>query len=304
MIDHRILVVRLGAMGDIIHALPAVASLERIPDSHITWIVDPKWAPLLAGNSSVDRVISFDRKSLSSIRSAWRALRTERIETAVDLQGLVKSALVARASGAGRIMGFSKPREALASMFYTHKVDPAPVHVVDRNLALALAAGAPEAVTEFSIPDGRPEGDLPNDPFVLACPLAGWRSKQWPIEYYSELVLKGVPLVVNGPPQARAELEQVKGARLHLSGLDGLIDATRRASAVIGVDSGPLHIAAALGKPGVAIYGPTDPARNGPYGGTLTVLRDSSAVTSYKRGNEISAAMRAITPDQVLKVLR
>ena len=97
-----------------------------------------------------------------------------------------------------------------------------------------------------------------------------------------------MPLVLNGPP----------GSGLaHISGLPGLIDATRRAAAVIGVDSGPLHIAAALGKPGVAIFGPTDPARNGPYGDSLKVLRAPSAETTYKRGASIDPAMRAISPE-------
>lgn len=93
-------------------------------------------------------------------------------------------------------------------------------------------------------------------------------------------------------------------AVLHLSSIEGLIDATRRATAVVGVDSGPLHVAAALGKPGVAIYGPTDPAQTGPYGGSFTVLRDPGARTSYKRRDEIDASMRAITPDAVFEALQ
>jgi heptosyltransferase I len=95
----------------------------------------------------------------------------------------------------------------------------------------------------------------------------------------------------------------VKGARVHLSGIEGLIHATRRAVAVIGVDSGPLHLAAALNKRGVAIFGPTDPERNGPYGGAMRVLRDPAAHTTYKRGRKISAEMRAITPQQVIEAL-
>jgi heptosyltransferase-1 len=112
-----------------------------------------------------------------------------------------------------------------------------------------------------------------------------------------------MPLVVNGPPQAAGLLASVPGAQLHLSGVAGLIDATRRAYAVIGVDSGPLHLAAALGKPGVAIYGPTDPASHGPYGGSIRVLRWADAVTSYKRRSEIDESMRAITPLAVLEAL-
>ncbi len=95
----------------------------------------------------------------------------------------------------------------------------------------------------------------------------------------------------------------VRGAQIHLSGIGGLIDATRRGHAVIGVDSGPMHLAAALSKPGVAIFGPTDPASHGPYGGSLRVLRSPDAVTSYKRREEIDESMRAITPGMVLEAL-
>jgi heptosyltransferase-1 len=117
-----------------------------------------------------------------------------------------------------------------------------------------------------------------------------------------------IPLVLNGAPGAEAELRALgaglANVSIHLSGIEGLIDATRRAAAVVGVDSGPLHLAAALAKPGVAIFGPTDPARNGPYGGTISVLRDASAVTTYKREFTVSSCMRAVDPAQVAAALR
>jgi heptosyltransferase-1 len=145
---------------------------------------------------------------------------------------------------------------------------------------------------------------LPEGKFVLASPAAGWGSKEWPLEYYDELARGlSLPLVVNGPPHSAGLLAGVTGAQIHLSGIPGLIDATRRAHAVVGVDSGPMHLAAALGKPGVAIFGPTDPASHGPYGGTLRVLRSRYAVTSYKRRTDVDASMRAIKPAMVLKAL-
>jgi heptosyltransferase-1 len=145
---------------------------------------------------------------------------------------------------------------------------------------------------------------LPQGPFVLACPLAGWGSKQWPLEYFAELAGRlSLPLVVNGPPDSEDALKTIDGAQVHLSGLDGLIDATRRAQAIVGVDSGPVHLAAALGKPGVAIYGPTDPASHGPYGGSLRVLRSASAVTSYKRRSVDLGSMRAVTAPEVVEAL-
>jgi heptosyltransferase-1 len=114
----------------------------------------------------------------------------------------------------------------------------------------------------------------------------------------------GVPLLLDGPPSAQPLFRSVNAAVPHASGLPGLIWTTRRAAAVVGVDSGPLHIAAALGKPGVAIYGPTDPARNGPYGDSLRVLRCGDAVTTYRRGSSIDESMTRISPEQVFEMLR
>ena len=201
-----------------------------------------------------------------------------------------------------RIFGFhqSQLRERAAALFYSNKTVSGAAHVVDKNLDLAAAAGAATLLRTFPLPAGRPEGALPPGDFVLASPLAGWRGKQWPVEHYQALAALldrelGVPLVLDGPPGSGLE---------HCSGLPGLIHATRRAAAVVGVDSGPLHLAAALGKPGVAIYGPTDPARNGPYGDSLRVLRSPAAVTTYKRGRSIDEAMRAVSPAQVFEALK
>jgi heptosyltransferase I len=302
----RILVIRLGSLGDVIHALPAVASLKHsYPKSHLSWIIKPQWATLLEGNPYVDEIIPYQRTAAGLSRT-WRVLRKQRFNLAVDLQGLMQSALVATAARAEKIVGLDRTqaREPLAALFYSTTVKTKAMHRVDRYVEIAAAAGATNTVSTFPLPQGEAEGVLPEGRFVLASPQAGWTSKQWPLEYYEELAagLK-MPLVLNGSPAAEAELAKVPGARVHVSGIAGLIDATRRAYAVIGVDSGPLHIAAALSKPGVAIYGPTDPAMHGPYGGSLHVLRSRDAVTSYKRGLEIDPAMRAIQPAEVLEAL-
>jgi len=308
----RILVVRLGAMGDIIHALPAVASLKhRFPAGHLTWVVEPRWAPLLQENPFIDRVVVLRRDSLRELAESWRALRAMRYDFAVDFQGLLKSALVASAARPGRIFGFhrSQAREPVAALFYSDKTVSRSAHIVDQNLELAAAGGASNAVLQFPLPQGRAESALPSGDFVLASPLAGWRAKQWPLEHYRALagLLKrelGVPLVLDGPPAALAVFAQAEPALPHASSLAGLIYATRRAAAVIGVDSGPLHMAAALGKPGVAIYGPTDPTRNGPYGGSMRVLRSEGTVTTYKRGESIDPSMARIGPEEVFETLR
>jgi lipopolysaccharide heptosyltransferase I len=302
----RILVVRLGSMGDVIHALPAVASLKHsFPHSRLSWVIKPRWAPLLEGNPFVDEIIPFTRTA-REILATRRLLRRERFELAVDLQGLIQSALVAASAKADKIVGLARTqaRESFAAMFYSSAVRTTAVHRVDRYLELVAAAGASSLLRTFPLPPGKPEGTLPEGPFVLACPLAGWGSKQWPLGHYTELAKRlSLPLVVNGPPDALDVLRQIEGAQIHLSGLEGLIDATRRAQAIVGVDSGPVHLAAALGKPGVAIYGPTDPALHGPYGGTLHVLRSSTAITSYKRRGVDPGSMRAISPAEVLEAL-
>jgi heptosyltransferase-1 len=298
-------------MGDILHALPAAASLKHgFPGCLVNWIVEPRWAPLLAGNPFVDRVIPFNRHTRAGLARAWHELREERFDFAVDFQGLIKSALVACAARTDRIYGFHRSiaREPLAALFYSDKARTRAVHRVDRNLELAARAGASTALRSFPLPPGRSEGALPDGAFVLASPLSGWRAKQWPLEFYGRLAERlhreaGIPLVLNGPPWERAALTGVPDTELHLSSIEGLIDATRRAAAVVGVDSGPLHLAAALGRPGVAIFGPTDPAQTGPYGGSLLVLRSADAATSYKRRNEIDPTMRAITPDAVFEAL-
>ena len=307
----RILVVRLGAMGDIIHALPAVASLKHsFPGARVTWVVEPRWAPLLEANPFVDRVTPLRRGTARGILASWREIRSEGYDFAVDFQGLIKSAVTAACARPTRIFGFhrSEARERAAALFYSDEVSSASEHMVDRNLDLASAAGA-TALRVFPLPPGAPEGELPHGDFVLASPLAGWRRKQWPLAYYGALAARlrgelGMALVLDGPQSTAAELAEVEGAERHFSGLPGLIHATRRAAAVVGVDSGPMHLAAALGRPGVAIFGPTDPARNGPYNSKIRVLRSPSAATTYKRSEEIDSSMREISPDEVFESLR
>ena len=302
--------IRLGAMGDILHTLPAVASLKRsFPDSRLTWVLAPKWAPLLEGNPYVDAVLPFDRRNWKELLPAIRKLNRLKPEVAVDFQGLIQSAITGRLAMPGTFIGFAseRAREPLAAKFYSRTVQPSALHIVDQNLELAAAAGATVKTFEFPIPPGRPEGDLPAGAFVLTNPFAGWTGKQWPFQNYAslaaELRIQGLVLVVNVSTDRSAEFARIPNIAVHVSSLAGLIDATRRAAAVLGLDSGPLHLAAALGKPGVGLYGPTDPARNGPYGGTIRVLRSADAETTYKRGAEIHPSMRAISVESVAEAL-
>lgn len=322
-----ILIVRLGAMGDVLHALPAAASLKHnFPSARLTWVVEAAWAPLLEENPFIDRVVVLDRKKPGTWWGTGKELRRARYSLAVDFQGLLKSAFTASLAWPEKIFGFhpSEVRERAAAWFYSRAVLSESKHAVDRNLDLARAAGAVSLLRSFPLPAGRAEGELPETGFVLASPFAGWNSKQWPIEYYAALGRRtreefGLPLVLNGAPAARSALQSVPGAMVHISSIAGLIDATRRATAVVGVDSGPMHLAAALGKPGVAIFGPTDPARNGPYGGSLKLLTSPDAQVRYQtekahkdvkrsgaylRGTSVDEAMRAVKPEDVMAILK
>ncbi len=305
-----ILVVRLGAMGDIIHALPAVTSLKAsFPGRRLVWVAASKWLSLFDGNPYIDEVIPYNRDSVADLSITWKALRALKPELAVDFQGLIQSALVGRAAAPKQFVGLDRQlaREAGAAFFYSRRVHAEGPHRVERCLQLAAAAGATVLSTRAWLPPGRPEGTLPHGPFVLASPFAGWVSKQWPLEHYVVLADKlkshGLSLVVNIPESKKGELSNYPNLRVHTSSIAGLIDATRRAHAVVGVDSGPLHIAAALKKPGVAIYGPTDPAQTGPFESPMRVLRLMTVRTTYKREDEIDPSMRAIEPSQVVEAL-
>ncbi len=287
-------------MGDVLHALPAVSALRQAqPLAELAWAIEPKWMPLLEGSGVVDHILPLNRRDALSVWTAWRWLRRWQPDLSFDFQGLIKSALVSWLSGASRRIGFAEGlREEAAGVFYQEARPGGAGHVIDRNgRLLGLAPVAPY------LPQGFPDGALPDGPFVLAAPLAGWTSKQWPLDRYGEihrrLATRGYTLVLNvAPGQATPE-----GPWRHESSIAGLIDATRRASAVLGLDSGPLHLAAALRKPGVALFGPTDPARNGPYGGTIRTLRTPGAETTYQRGASISQSMAALDVNQVWAAL-
>ena len=296
----NILVIRLGAMGDILHTLPAVEMLYRQnPEARIYWIAEDRWHPLLVGHPALAGLLPFNRRSWNGLRATRRALRALEFDQAIDFQGLIKSALVAWQSGAARRLGASVTREGPAGWFYSENVATPAAHIVEQHAQLVAREFELRPVW---LPAGQAEGGLPEGPFVLASPFAGWVSKQWPLEHYAELArMLPLPLVLNVAPEHAVKVADM--GCVHVSSVAGLIDATRRARAVVGVDSGPLHLAAALGKPGVALFGGTDPARNGPYGGSLQVLRHPRAVTSYERGDTLDPLMRDLKPAQVYAAL-
>jgi heptosyltransferase I len=306
-----ILIVRLGAMGDILHALPAVESLHRsFPDRSISWLVAPRWMALLAGNPAIDKLIAFERRSLAQLAATFKRLRTIHPETAFDFQGLIQSALAGKLSGPQTFWGFSREllREPLAALFYSRQFRASGEHRVDQNLALVQAAGANKVGGDAWLPEGETDKSLPRESFVLASPFAGWTGKEWPLENYSQLAKMlrqdGLTLLLNVPPARSSEVASLPDVVVHTSSISRLIYATRQAIAVVGVDSGPTHLAAALRKPGVAIYGPTNPATTGPYGSSFRVLRAQGVAGTYKRNREIHGSMRAITVQAVYQSLQ
>lgn len=333
MADDRFLLVRLGSLGDIIHTLPAAAALrDSCPGARVDWVVEAKWLALLAGNPDLNQVIALDRDSWGAIRGCVAQLRKAAYTCALDFQGLYKSAVLAWFSGAPKRIGWSREyvREGLATLLYTHCVAPAGPHKVEHNLTLAESAGAPEsgarpnrarrAAVRFPL-QVSPEAEAQvarllephdlRDYFVLS-PGGGWQSKCWPAEQYGRLhrriverhALRGV---VSFGPDERALGEAVRAAAgtpeplVVAMNLPQLMAVLRRAKFFVGGDTGPLHLAVALGTPVVGLYGPTDPARNGPYSSADVVVRNARPEeTTYKRDDRYSPSMLSITVEQVL----
>jgi heptosyltransferase I len=319
--DPRFLLIRMGSLGDIIHALPAASALrDAFPKARIDWAIEPKWTRLLEGNRDISGVVSVDRKSAKAIARTVRALRSAEYTCAVDFQALYKSAMLAYASGAPRRVGFqsSYAREGLAVLFYTDRLNPRGPHKVDHNLTLVEHVGAKLSQARFPL-SIRPEDDESvtreleaqrlGQYFVLN-PGGGWRSKCWPPERYGALSQKlyerfgwrGVVSVGPGEEHLAEQVIKASGTRppaVMALGLGPLMALLKRAKFVISADTGPLHLASALGAPVVGLFGPTDPSRNGPYSPNDVVVRNPrSCETTYRRGKEYAPSMLSITLDQ------
>ena len=338
-----LLIVRLGSMGDIIHTLPAVTALRQaFPEVSLGWVIEERWAELLctlpeprsgprsARRPLVDRVHTVNtkawRKSLFStqtweqIAAGLNELRAQRYDVAVDFQGAARSAIVSRWSGANVVYGFAQPRENVATMFYTRQVIGRGGHIVEQNLSVSEAvAHQPLAMPKIEFPldeaaekqcGGRLRG---LDDFALLNPGAGWGAKQWPAERYGEVARRltenGVKSLINFGPGEESLMRAVEAASKGTatgiaSSLAELIALTRRARLFIGGDTGPMHLAAALGVPVVAIFGPTNPVRNGPFGTHNIVLRSPISPTTHSRRARIDPGMLEISADDVIAAAR
>jgi heptosyltransferase-1 len=328
--EQRFLVVRLGSLGDIVHTLPAVHALRtKFPEAQIDWLVESKWRALLADNPDLNEVIALDRSTLGEISACVRGLRRRKYDCAIDFQGLYKSAVLARLSGAPRRIGFAHEflRESGASWFYTESARPTAGHVVDMNLSIPQSLGAEKIPACFPISiDSTAEREIQLQlesqnvkKFFVMSPGGGWMGKCWPAEQYGNLHRRLMSLpefagwrgVVNFGPGERELAEAVRMAAgepapaLLSTDLPQLIALLRRAEFFVGGDTGPLHLAVALGTPVIGLYGPTDPVRNGPYSPADIVVHNARPEeTTYKRDATPAPSMLSITVEQVVSAIQ
>ena len=315
---------------------------EQRPDLRIGWVVDSRWASLLTGPGEpgessgrgpvVDRVhlaetrlwfqAPWSGRTRHSVLALRRELQATRYHAVVDMQGTLRSAVLGRFAGAVRFVGYRDPRETAARWLYRQPLPRLGKHVVEQGAALLGAAlGVPLSPARslrlpvlpeaeawaMTLVDSSPQPE----PLALLAPAAGWGAKQWPAAHFGALAAaladRGWAVRVNAAhdaePMAMAVVAASGGAaRLVCGGVAGLVALTGRAAMVVGGDSGPVHLAAALGTPVVALFGPTDPARNGPWGaGPIRVLRHPDSVTTYKRTAPSEAGLARLEVGTVLE---
>ena len=313
----RILLVKPSSLGDIIHALPLLHGLRtRYPDASISWLVAEPFAPLIAGHPQLDDVILFDRKRYSMVGRTLEpsvafiefvhALRARRFDLVIDAQGLFRSGFLAMSTGAAVRIGFAATRE-LAWVFYTHRVrvDDPDLHAAEKNCRLGrpLNLADEPLVFDLAVTSGEREtagklladaGVDPTGRFLAVLPGARWETKRWPASRFAALIDRaarelGIPAVLLGSPDERELCDavacQCDSKPANLTGqtqIRDLVAILDRASAVVTHDSAPMHIAAALGRPLVAILGPTNRHRTGPYQMPSAVIQaDLDCVPCY-----------------------
>jgi heptosyltransferase I len=334
----RILLIKPSALGDVVHALPVAATLKhRYPTIPLDWLVEEEAADIVRGHPAVAEVVVSGRKrwlrqlaspgrvpaTLAEIRAFAARLGGGRYDAVLDLQGLLKSALYLLATRAPVRVGFAAAREG-AGVALTHRVvtAPQPVHAVDRYLALAAAVDATEAVREFTIALSPADGaraealllPLPR-PRVVLHPAARWRTKLWMPERWRELAgalsRMGWGVVLTGgagdtrlAAQIVAGLEPSPLSLVGRVGLKGLTAVLREVDLVVTVDSGPMHIAAAVGTPVLALFGPTDPRRTGPLGPGRVLRRDLPCSPCLARRCRIPEQYRCMRELELTEVLR
>jgi heptosyltransferase-1 len=344
MPEPRFLVLRLGSLGDIVHTFPAVAALrETFPTAEIVWLTHPRWKFLVESSRLASAVRNIEPRSLPSLREAIHGVRRTSWDAAIDYQGLWKSAALPFFGGVKRRIGFSSHtiREFGVPLLYTDRVRATTIHIADQNVELSLRAGARKLATPVSLRTA-PEDEVAVrsqlqasriDRYIVLSPGGGWRSKCWPPDRFGALCREirnslGLRCIVNygpGEDDLAAAVRAASGEAdplLYNGELGQLMALLRGATCIVGGDTGPLHLAIALGTPAVALFGPTDPARNGPYhavscatdaaegehprshAGDDIVLRAANSVTTHTRNDETDPSMLAIDVAPVFDAVR
>lgn len=327
----RILIVRLSAIGDCLHALPVLCALrERIPGAFITWVVEGRSGDLLREHPALDELVIVPRGWLKSPRLVWQLrqkLRQLKFDVAIDVQGLTKSSIAAWLSGAPTRIGMKgvDGRE-FSPLFNNVLIEPASKHVVDRNLELLRPLGINRPAVKFNMPrsaldDSRADqiirtAELTSG-FVVINPGAGWPSKLWPTERFAAVARylghdQGLPsLVVWGGAKERAMAESIAAASeghaltAPPTTLNELASLIRKARLFVSSDTGPLHLAAAVGTPCVGLFGPMPAERNGPYGlGHVAVQKVTPGASRHGRRKAGPESMLAITVEDVVQACK
>jgi len=345
----KILIVRLGAMGDILHALPAASAIRAsLPDATIGWLVEEKWSELLTSRSHKAETLGPERPLVNYIHTVdtlrWRRrfwktatwsemrgaigrMRSLHYEVALDFQGAIKSGVFAVLSGANERAGFARPRESAARVFYSRTFPFRGTHKIELDHALAgdalagTLAGHNFELTAPKLPvdpeaEAWAEGEIRRlgiASFAIMTPGAGWGAKQWPAERYGQvakaLAAHNIKTLINvAPGEEELAVSLLRASDGHAfpvrSTVGQLISLTRRARIVLGGDTGPMHLAAALQVPVVALFGPTDPARTGPFGTQAITLRSPESRTTDSHHRAPEEGLLKITVDEVVAAAR
>ena len=322
----RILIVRLSAIGDVIHGLPVLCALrDRFEHALLAWVVEERAASLLRGHKALDELITVPRgwlKSPGAVSRLRRRLRAFHFNAAIDLQGLTKSAVAAWLSGTPRRIGFddSKGRE-LSRWFNTERVQTTAAHVIDANLQLLRPMGITSPAVRFDVPESQTDGAAAEEMirqsgvdsgFGVINPGAGWPSKLWPPARFAAVAnhlghTHALPTLVVWAGEQEltwaARIVDDSGGHAQLApptSLTELAALVRRGRLFVGSDTGPLHLAAAVGTPCVGLYGPMPAERNGPYGSRHVALEKTRFEgTSRQRRNAPREVMESISVEHV-----
>jgi heptosyltransferase-1 len=326
MPEQKFLVVRLGSLGDIVHAFPAVAALrDQFPDAKIVWLTQGRWRDLVEAAGLANEVWEVDTRSLASIRHMRKKICDSQFSVAIDYQGLWKSAAMPFLAGVPRRIGFSSEniREFGVPLLYTDRVKAGGAHVAQKNGELSLRAGAGKLIGEFSlaVPEASKQvvsnvlREAGIEKYVVLSPGGGWLSKCWPAERYGQLAQRlhaeyGMKTVVNFGPGEESLAVRVTAAAgeanplRHSASFGDLMALLQAAHCAVAGDTGPMHLADALRTKVIAIFGPTDPVRNGPFLAKKIVLRAKNVDSTYKREDAPHASLLEISVDDVMNALR